>query len=52
MMQNMIDQHRDCFARDQVASELLALQNSLQASYQATSMLSQLSLTKYLPLGG
>jgi flagellar hook-associated protein 3 FlgL len=37
--------------QNQVASELLALQNSLQASYQATSMLSQLSLTKFLPVG-
>jgi hypothetical protein len=34
-----------------VASQLLALQNSLQASYQVTSMLSQLSLTKFLPIG-
>jgi flagellar hook-associated protein 3 FlgL len=37
--------------QNEVASELLALQNSLQASYQTTSMLSQLSLTKYLPAG-
>jgi hypothetical protein len=37
--------------QSEVASELLALQNSLQASYQTTSMLSQLSLTKYLPAG-
>jgi flagellin-like hook-associated protein FlgL len=34
---------------DQVASQLLALQTNLQASYQTTSMLSQLSLVKYLP---
>ena len=33
-----------------VASQLLALQTSLQASYQTTAMLSQLTLTKYLPL--
>ena len=51
MMQNMIDQTEDV-STDQVASELLAVQNSLQASYQATSMLSQLSLVRYLPLGG
>ncbi len=50
MMQNMIDQTEDV-STDQVASELLAVQNSLQASYQATSMLSQLSLVKYLPAG-
>jgi len=37
---------------DQVASELLQLQTSLQASYQTTSMLSQLSLVKFLPVGG
>ncbi|MGH6702334.1 MAG: flagellar protein, partial [Bradyrhizobium sp.] len=51
MMQNMIDQTENV-STDQVASELLAVQNSLQASYQATSMLSQLSLVRYLPLGG
>ena len=51
MMQNMIDQTENV-STNQVASELLAVQNSLQASYQATSMLSQLSLVRYLPLGG
>jgi flagellar hook-associated protein 3 FlgL len=35
---------------DQVASQLLALQTSLQASYQTTSMLAQLSLVKFLPI--
>jgi hypothetical protein len=30
----------------------LQLQTNLQASYQTTSMLSQLTLTKYLPLAG
>jgi hypothetical protein len=35
-----------------VATEILALQTDLQASYQTTSMLSQLTLTKYLPIGG
>jgi flagellar hook-associated protein 3 FlgL len=49
-LQNMIDQTEN-ISPDQVASELLALQNQLQASYQTTSMLSQLSLTKYLPAG-
>ena len=51
MMQNMIDTTENV-STDQVASELLAVQNSLQASYQATSMLAQLSLTKYLSPGG
>jgi hypothetical protein len=37
--------------QNQVASEILALQNSLQASYQTTSMLAQLSLVKFLPAG-
>jgi hypothetical protein len=50
MLQNLVDQ-TETVSTDQVASELLALQNSLQASYQTTSMLSQLTLTKYLPIG-
>ena len=48
-LQNMIDQ-TEGITQNQVASEILALQTSLQASYQTTAMLSQLSLTKYLPL--
>jgi flagellin-like hook-associated protein FlgL len=36
--------------QNQVASEILSLQTSLQASYQTTAMLSQLSLTKFLPV--
>jgi flagellar hook-associated protein 3 FlgL len=35
---------------DQVASQILTLQTNLQASYQTTSMLSQLSLVKFLPI--
>jgi flagellar hook-associated protein 3 FlgL len=46
-LQDLVDQTEGIF-QDQVASQLLALQNSLQASYQATSMLAQLSLTKFL----
>ena len=46
----MVDQ-AETVSSDQVASEILALQNALQASYQTTSMLSQLSLVKYLPAG-
>jgi len=34
---------------DQVASQILALQTNLQASYQTTSMLSKLNLVNYLP---
>jgi hypothetical protein len=37
--------------QNEIASEILQLQTNLQASYQTTSMLSQLSLTKFLPVG-
>ena len=47
MLQNLVDQ-AETVSTDQVASEILALQTSLQASYQTTSMLSQLSLVKFL----
>jgi flagellin-like hook-associated protein FlgL len=50
-LQNMISD-TETVSPDQVASEILALQTSLQASYQTTSMLSQLTLTKYLPIAG
>jgi len=50
MLQSIVDQ-AETVSPDQVASEVLALQTSLQASYQTTSMLSQLTLTKYLPVG-
>jgi flagellar hook-associated protein 3 FlgL len=50
MLQNLIDA-TETVSPDQVASQLLALQTNLQASYQTTSMLSQLTLTKYLPIG-
>ena len=46
-LQNLVDQ-TEGIAQDQVASEILQLQTNLQASYQTTSMLSQLSLVKYL----
>lgn len=35
----------------EVATKIMALQTSLQASYQTTSSLYQLSLLKYLPIG-
>jgi flagellin-like hook-associated protein FlgL len=50
MLQTMVDS-TETVSTQQVASEILALQTSLQASYQTTSMLSQLSLTKFLPVG-
>jgi hypothetical protein len=46
-MQNIVDQ-AETVSTDQVASQLLALQTDLQASYQTTAMLSQLSLVKFL----
>lgn len=49
-LQNLVDQ-TESISNDQVAAEILALQTRLQASYQTTSMLSQLTLVKYLPMG-
>jgi hypothetical protein len=46
-MQNIIDQAENV-STDEAASQLLALQTDLQASYQTTAMLSQLSLVKFL----
>jgi flagellar hook-associated protein 3 FlgL len=46
-LQAMVDQAENV-SPEQVASQILALQTSLQASYQTTAMLSQLSLTKFL----
>lgn len=46
-LQSIIDQAESA-SPDQVASEILSLQNALQASYQVTSSLSQLSLVKFL----
>lgn len=46
-LQSIIDQ-AELASPDQVASEILSLQNALQASYQVTSNLSQLSLVKFL----
>jgi flagellar hook-associated protein 3 FlgL len=50
-LQNVIDQ-TETVSTQEVASQLLALQNSLSASYEATSMLANLTLTKFLPAGG
>jgi hypothetical protein len=50
MLQNMVDS-TETVSTQQVASEILALQTALQASYQTTSIMSQLTLTKYLPIG-
>jgi flagellar hook-associated protein 3 FlgL len=46
-LQSLVDQ-TEGISQDQVASQILALQNSLTASYQTTAMLAQLSLTKFL----
>jgi flagellar hook-associated protein 3 FlgL len=46
-LQNLVS-NTEGISQAQVASEILQLQNQLQASFQTTSMLSQLTLTKYL----
>jgi hypothetical protein len=51
MLQDVVD-NTETVSTQQVASEILALQTALQASYQTTSMMAQLTLTKYLPPGG
>jgi hypothetical protein len=50
VLQNLIDS-TETVSTEQVASQILALQSSLSASYQTTSMLSQLTLTKFLSGG-
>jgi flagellar hook-associated protein 3 FlgL len=49
MLQAIVDQAENV-SPDQVASQILALQTNLQASYQTTVMLAQLTLTKFLPI--
>jgi hypothetical protein len=49
MLQGIVDQAEN-ISSDQVATQILALQTSLQASYQTTAMLAQLTLTKFLPI--
>jgi flagellar hook-associated protein 3 FlgL len=49
MAQTMLDQIEG-ISQEEVATKVLALQTSLQASYQTTSMLYQTSLTKFLPV--
>jgi len=51
ILQNIVDQ-TETVSTQQVASELLALQNTLSASYQATSILAGLTLSKFLVPGG
>jgi flagellar hook-associated protein 3 FlgL len=49
-LQNMIDS-TETVSTEQVASQILAIQNSLSASYQTTSILSKLTLTNFLSGG-
>jgi flagellar hook-associated protein 3 FlgL len=49
-LQNMIDT-TETVSTEQVASQILAIQNSLSASYQTTSILSKLTLTNFLSGG-
>jgi flagellar hook-associated protein 3 FlgL len=49
LLQGIVDQ-AESVSPDQVASQILALQTNLQASFQTTALIAQLSLTKFLPL--
>jgi hypothetical protein len=49
LLQGIVDQ-AESVSPDQVASEILSLQTSLQASFQTTALLAQLTLTKFLPI--
>ncbi len=51
VLQNLVDS-TETVSTDQVASEILQLQTTLSASYQTTSILAGLSLTKFLAPGG
>ena len=51
ILQNIVDQ-TETASTQQVASQILALQTTLQASYETTSMLAGLTLTKFLLPGG
>jgi flagellar hook-associated protein 3 FlgL len=50
VLQNMID-GTETVSTQEVASQILALQTSLSASYQTTSILSKLTLTNFLAPG-
>jgi flagellin-like hook-associated protein FlgL len=50
MSQTMLDSIEGV-NNDEVATKILALQTALQASYQTTSQLYQMSLVKYMPAG-
>ncbi len=50
LLQNIVDQ-TETASTQQVASQILALQTALQASYETTSILAGLTLTKFLPAG-
>ena len=51
LLQNIVDQ-TETASTQEVASEILALQTTLQASFETTSILAGLTLTKFLPPGG
>lgn len=50
MLQDLVS-NTETVSTETVSSEILQLQNSLQASYEVTSMMSKLSLTNYLSAG-
>ena len=49
LLQGIVDQ-AESVSPDQVATQILALQTNLQASFQTTALIAQLNLTKFLPL--
>ena len=51
LLQNMVDT-TETVSTQQVATEILALQTSLQASYQTTSMISPTDADQVSPAGG
>ena len=50
MLQDLVD-NTETVSTETVSAQILQLQNSLQASYEATSMMSKLTLTNYLSAG-
>jgi hypothetical protein len=48
-LQTLVDSTENV-SSEEVITQILALQTSLQASYQTTSMLSQLTLMRFLPV--
>jgi flagellar hook-associated protein 3 FlgL len=50
MLQDLVD-NTETVSTETVSAQILQLQNSLQASYEATSIMAKLTLTNYLSAG-